>query len=152
MLLWFCPIHGHCYGFHIIASGEGHKDPFSSLFKYYEEMPEDIYYDFVCQLSEFCLNRDPELFKHIQFWHDLFYLVGHVCGINFKSGTVLGLKGVNSEICGQVNSYLQCFKYTATHLSQEHFAFFGQFFLYLMNKDKTRNFQRQAAIVLAGEM
>ena len=127
MLLWFCPIYGHCYGFHIIAGGEGHKDPFSSLFKYCQEMPEHIYYDFACQLSEYCLNREPELFKHAWFWHDLFHLVGHVCGINFKSGRVLGLKGVNSEICEQVNSYLQCIKYTATHLSQEHFAFLLSF-------------------------
>ena len=81
-----------------------------------------------------------------------FTLVGHVCGINFKSGRVLGLKGVNSEICEQVNSYLQCIKYTATHLSQEHFAFFVEFFLYLMSKEKTMNFQRQAAIATAGQM
>ena len=90
----------------LLLVGRGHKDPFSSLFKYCEEMPEHIYYDFACQLSEYCLNREPELFKHTQFWHDLFHLVGHVCGINFKSGRVLGLKGVNSEICEQVNSYL----------------------------------------------
>ena len=99
MFLWFCPIHGHCYGFHIIAGGEGCKDPFSSLYKYCETMPEDIYYDCACQLSEYCLNREPELFKNTQFWHDLFHLVGHVCGINFKSGRALGLKGVNTEIC-----------------------------------------------------
>ena len=34
MFLWFCPIHGHCYGFHVIAGGEGRKHPFSSLVKY----------------------------------------------------------------------------------------------------------------------
>ena len=127
MFLWFCPIHGHCYGFHIIAGREWHKDPFSSLFKYCQVMPEHIYYDFACQLSEYCLNRKPELFKHTQFWHDLFHLIGNVCGINFKSGRVLGLKGVHSEICEQVNSYLQCIKYTPTHLSQEHFAFLFSF-------------------------
>ena len=33
IFLWYCPIHGHCYGFHIIAcGGEGRKDPFSSLY------------------------------------------------------------------------------------------------------------------------
>ena len=31
MFLWFCPIHGHCYGFHLIAGGEGtHFHLFSS--------------------------------------------------------------------------------------------------------------------------
>ena len=27
MFLWFCPQHGHCYGFHIIDGSEGRKDP-----------------------------------------------------------------------------------------------------------------------------
>ena len=115
-------------------------------------MPEDIYYDFACQLSEYCLNREPELFKNTRFWHDLFHFIGHVCGINFKLGRVLGLEGVNTEICEQVNSFLQCIKYTGSHLSQEHFTFFVQFFLYLMNKEKTKTFHQQAAIAVAGQM
>ena len=39
MFLMFCPLHGHCYGFHLIAGGEGRKDPFSAMFKYMEEPP-----------------------------------------------------------------------------------------------------------------
>ena len=42
MFIWFCPIHGHTYGFHLIDGAEGRKDPFSSLFKYKEEMLDDI--------------------------------------------------------------------------------------------------------------
>lgn len=26
LFLWFCPIHGHCFGFHIISGPEGRKD------------------------------------------------------------------------------------------------------------------------------
>ena len=63
LFLWFCPIHGHAYGFHLIQGGEGHKDPFASLYKYLETPPKDVFYDFACQLSEYCLNREPELFK-----------------------------------------------------------------------------------------
>ena len=50
VFLWFCPIHGHCYGFHLVAGGEGHKDPFPSLYKYLKDSPTDILYDFACQL------------------------------------------------------------------------------------------------------
>ena len=89
-------------------------------------------------------NREPELFKSTRFWHDLFHFIGHLCGINFKSGRILGQEGVNAEICEQINSFLQCIKYTGSHLSQDHLTFFLQFFLYLMNKDKTRNFQKLA--------
>lgn len=152
IFLWFCPIHGHCYGFHLIAGGEGRKDPFSSLFKYKEQMPQNLFYDFACQLNEYCLNREPELFKETRFWHDLFHALGHKCGWNFKSGRVTGMEGINSEICEQVNAFLQCVKYTASHLSQEHFVFFLQFFIYLLNKDKTARFQRQAGVALAGNM
>ena len=73
MFIWFCPIHGHTYGFHLIDGGEGRKDPFSSLFKFKEEMPEHIFYDFACGLSEYALNRAPSLFANTRFWHDLFH-------------------------------------------------------------------------------
>ena len=152
MFLWFCPIHGHAYGFHLIAGGEGRKDPFSSLYKYMETPPEHIFYDFACQLQEYCLNREPEMFKNTRFWHDLFHSITHLCGPNFKSGRVTGLEGINSEICEQVNGFLQCIKYTASHLSQQHFVFFVQFFLYLLNKDKTKKFEQQAAVAVAGHL
>ena len=45
VFLWFCPIHGHSYGFNLIAGGEGRKDPFSSLFKYKPTAPDEIFYD-----------------------------------------------------------------------------------------------------------
>lgn len=152
MFLWFCPIHGHSYGFHLIEGGEGRKDPFCSLYKYLDTPPDHIYYDFACQLSEYCLNREPELFKNTRFWHDLFHALGHVCGPNFKSGRVVGLEGVNSEICEQVNAFLQCVKFTASHLSQDHFIFFLQFFLYILNQEKTKKFRQQASVAVAGHL
>lgn len=150
MFLWFCPIHGHSYGFHIIERGEGRKDPFSALYKYMPEMPDHIFYDFACQLSEYCLNREPALFKFTRFWHDLFHLVGHVCGYNFKSGRVVGLEDLNTEICEQWNSLLQSVKYTASHFTQEHFVFFLQHSLHRLNTKKTKKFAHQAQIALAG--
>ena len=152
MFLFFCPMHGHCYGFHIIDSGEGRKDVFSSLYKYLETPPKHLFYDNACQLQEYCLNREPDLFLDTQFWHDLFHSIGHICGFNFRSGRIIGLEGINTEICEQVNSFLQSVKYTASHLTQEHFMFFLQFFLYILNKNKTENHKKQASIALAGHM
>ena len=150
MFLWFCPVHGHCYGFHLIDGAEGRKDVFSSLMKYKETMPKELFYDNACQLLEYCLNREPDLFKNTRFWHDLFHSIAHLCGINYKSTRVEGLEGINSEICEQVNSYLQSVKYTGAHLSQEHFVFFLQFFLYLLNEEKTERQREMAKIALAG--
>ena len=32
---------------------------------------------FVCFLSEYALNRAPELFRFTRLWHDLFHAIGH---------------------------------------------------------------------------
>jgi hypothetical protein len=48
MFLWFCPVHGHSYSFHLISGGEGRKDPFASLFKYLEHAPDVVFYDNAC--------------------------------------------------------------------------------------------------------
>ena len=61
-------------------------------------------------------------------------------------------KGMNTEICEQVNAFLQCIKFTASHLSQEHFAFFLQFFLYLLNKEKTAKHNKLCTVVVAGHL
>ena len=150
IFLWFCPIHGHSYGFHLIDGAEGPKDVFSSLLKYKEDMPQELFYDNACHLSEFCLNCEPALFQDTRFWHDLFHTIAHLCGINFKSMRVEGFGRINTEICEQVNSYFQAIKYTGTHLSQEHFIFFLQFFLYLLNKDKTEHQRELAKLAVAG--
>ena len=57
MFLFFCPLHGHCYGFHIIDGAEGRKDPMQTLFKYLLEA-EIIFYDYACQLEEYSMNRE----------------------------------------------------------------------------------------------
>ena len=68
----------------------------------------------------------------------------------YTSTRVEGLGGINTEICEQVNSYLQSIKYTGAHLSQDHFVFFLQFFLYLLNKDKTKRNSELAKLALEG--
>ena len=84
MFLWFCPMYGHCYGLHLISCGEGRKDPFSSLLKYKSTAPDELLYDFACQLNEYCLHRAPHYFRCTHFWHDLFHGITHKCGECFK--------------------------------------------------------------------
>ncbi len=150
MFLFFCPDHGHCYGFHLIDKAEGRKDPFCAMFKFMEQAPEEVFYDFACQLSEYTLNREPSFFRCTRFWHDLFHGVTHICGDCFKSDRIHGLKSPNTEICEQFNSYLQCMKFTGSHMSQEHFMLFAQFMIYRWNKDKTVRFESIARVALGG--
>ena len=149
MFLWFCPVHGHCYGFHLISGGEGRKDPFSSLFKYMERAPEVVFYDNACQLSEYCLNREPAFFKNTRFFHDCFHGFTHKCAKTFRSARLPSLK-VNSEICEQFNSRLQCIKYTGTHLSQARFVFLTQLVLHFWNQEKTQLFRKKLEVACQG--
>lgn len=149
MFLWFCPIHGHCYGFHLISGGEGRKDPFASLFKYLECAPEVIFYDNACQLSEYCLNREPAFFKNTRFFHDCFHGFAHKCAKTFRSARLPSLQ-VNSEICEQFNSRLQCIKYTGTHLSQGRFVFLTQLVLHFWNQEKTQLFRKKLQVACQG--
>ena len=45
--LWFCPIHGQCYGFHLMMGTVGRKDLSFSMYKYLSKPPEDVFYDLV---------------------------------------------------------------------------------------------------------
>ena len=137
---------------HLINKAEGCRDPFCSLYKFLEHIPKHIFYDFTCSLSEYALNRALELFRFTRFWHDLFHAIGQKCGMNFKSSRVDGLEGINTEIFEQVNSYLQCIKFIGSHLSQEHFMFFTQFFFYLLNKDKTKKYNWMKAVAAAYQL
>jgi hypothetical protein len=143
LFLWFCPIHGHCYGFHVIDGSEGRKDPFASAYQYMSEAPRELFYDFACSLNEYCLNREPHFFQNTRFWHDVFHSFAHKCGPNFKSQRIPSLQGVDSEICEQFNAYIQCIKFTGTHLTQSHFCFFLQFFIYLWQEKKTFSFEKK---------
>jgi hypothetical protein len=152
MLFFFCPIHGHVYGFHLIDGFEGPKDVFSPIYKFKPTAPSELFYDFACQLNEYCLNREPEFFELCRFWHDVFHSVGHKCGCLFKSRRVTGLAGVNTEICEQFNSYLQCIKYTGSHLSQTHMMLFTQFMVHLFNQHKTERFKKISRVSVEGTL
>jgi len=38
---------------------EGRKDPFASALLYMENPPNEVFYDFSCQLEKYALNREP---------------------------------------------------------------------------------------------
>ena len=64
LYLWFDPQHyGHWYGFHMIPSSEGRKDPSCSLYSYMKVPPEEVFYDFSCQLEGYFLKREPGFWK-----------------------------------------------------------------------------------------
>lgn len=148
LFLWFCPQHGHCYGFHLIPKSEGRKDAFASIFKYLPTPPSNIFYDFACSLSEYCLNREPTYFRDVHFYHDIFHGYSHSCGGAFKATRNRSL-AVNTSICEQFNSYLKKFKYVASHLTQKKYTFLLQYAIYLWNKRKSTVYEGRLQLALA---
>ena len=150
LFLWFCPMHGHCYGCHIVDGSEGRKDPANSLYTHLTEAPEVVFYDFSCSLEEYCLNREAGFFKNTRFYHDIFHGYTHNCSPVYSSKGLRGLESVNTSICEQFNSYLQCIKSSAKQMSQEHFMFFTQFMVNIWNKKKKQTFTNKLKIALSG--
>ncbi|XP_069109370.1 uncharacterized protein [Argopecten irradians] len=149
LFLWFCPSHGHCYGFHM-AYAEGRKDPYASLYSHIEVPPKDIFYDFGCNLQEYCLNRESGFFEKVRFFHDIFHGFSHKCSKGYRSSRLLGLDTINSEICEQFNSFLQCIKPAARQMNQTNFVFYLQFFLHIWNEQKHERYRKRLSVALAG--
>ena len=137
IMFFFCPMHGHCYGFHVVPKSEGRKDVFYALLKYLPTAPELLFYDFACSLSQYGLNREPSYFRSIRCSHDIFHAVGHKCPSCFTLASSLSNLSLNTEICEQFNAFIKHVKYTGTHLSFDHFCFFTQFCVYIWNQRKT---------------
>ena len=113
-------------------------------------MPQELFYDNACHLSEYCLNREPALFEDTRFWHDLFHAIAHLCGINFKSTRVEGFGGINTEICEQVNSYLPGYQVHRNTPFSRSLCLLFTIFLYLLNNDKTKHQSELASLAIAG--
>ena len=150
LFLWFCPTHGHCYGGHIINGSEGRKDPCFSLFSYLSKAPDIIFYDFACSLEEFCLNREPKYYKNTQFFHDIFHGFSHTCSSVYSSKRIPSLNHVNTSLCEQFNSFLQCIKASGKSMSQRRFLFYVQFFINIWNERKQKSFENKLRIAAQG--
>lgn len=146
VFLWFCPRHGHCYGFHIIPASEGRKDPAASLYTHCKEAPKDVMYDFACSLSEYSHNGESGYFSKTRFFHDVFHGYTHKCSKAFRANRLLGFGSVNSSICEQFNSFIQNIKTSARLMSQSHFCFYLQFFIHIGNKKKRLSFKKHTII------
>jgi hypothetical protein len=123
MALW-CP-HVVCLGFHIMPIAEGRNDVFSALFKYWDKAPKVVVYDFACQLSEYCMKREPEFFKDTLFVIDRMHASGHTgCSqssfISHHEQTNPSLKTINSSAAECGNSGLGKIRKSTSYMTEEH--------------------------------
>ena len=149
LFLWFDPQHyGHCYGYHMIPGSEGRKDPACSAYAFMESAPLEMFYDFSCQLEEYCLNREPGFWKRTRFFHDTFHGFCHSCAIVYTSSRLRILRKANTEICEQTNAFLQHIKYSVRGMSLNRFNHFMQFILHIWSQKKCENFRRRCTLAM----
>jgi len=140
----FCP-HGVCYGYEVMSTNESPYHPFQILRSRFKIAPKLVIYDNACKLHQYCLNREPAIFKHTQFSVDRFHWKGH---IGCSSGYCLDqyqhpqLKAINSQINEQANSNLQHIKGQLAYMSIENFKFTLSLFLAIKNQDLYRKITR----------
>ena len=81
----------------MIPGHEGRKDPACSAYAYMETAPLEMFYDFSCQLDEYCLNREPGFWKRTRFYHDTFHGICHSFAIVYTSSRLKILRKTNTE-------------------------------------------------------
>ena len=150
LFLWFCPSHGHCYGYHIIPGTEGRKDPAASLYTHLEKARDYVLYDFACSFSGYCHNRESGYFRNTSYFHDVFHGYTHTCTVAFRCNRLSRFDQVNSSIVEQFNSFLQNIKTAAKLMTQTHFCFHLQFFIFLWNKQKKEASRKRLQVAMNG--
>jgi hypothetical protein len=107
IILFWCAKHRLCIGFVLLESAESCEYVYSTLISRFKTMPKTIIYDNACNLSEYCLNRAPELFQDTKFLVDAFHFGGHTnCSSSFNSGMHRSLHGFSSVLHEQKNALI----------------------------------------------
>jgi len=139
----FCP-HGICLGFQAMHRFEGASTLFEILVQRFPEMPGTIIYDNACNLSKYCLTREPTLFSRVKFFVDRVHWAGHVgCHRGFcmdaypKTLPVMGmtLGDINSQVCEQGNSKMELIAVQTKYMRQDTYMDYVKLFLHLANAE-----------------
>lgn len=123
VLLFFCVDHNNCIGFVILDRAESPKVISDIFLTRFEIMPHTILYDNSCNLSEFILNRTPQLFKDTQFLIDGFHFSAHSnCANSYNISDYPFSISVNSSLVEQKNAQLRYMKATSPCLKYNTFV------------------------------
>ena len=110
ILTCLCP-HGKVYGATLMEQAESPRHVFETLLLHLPKAPDNIVYDFACQLQTYCLNREPRFFRKSRFLVDRFHEKNHsACGGTQRLKEYLAvpeLAALNSQAAEQLNSRLR---------------------------------------------
>ena len=119
---------------------ESPKHPFDIFRLHFETAPSVIIYDNACKLHQYCLNREPQFFKHTLFAVNRFHWKGHVgCSSGYCLDTYrhsVDLRSINSQVNEQANAGLQRIRGQLAYMTLDNFMYTMSLFLCIKNKDK----------------
>ena len=139
IILYWCANHRICLGFSILSNAESCEMVFTTIVTRFPVIPEVIVYDNACNLSEYCLNRNPALFKSTTFLCDAFHYQGHVnCSHSFNSALSGVMSGLPSVLHEQKNSILAKNKISSIFMRFDTFAYMIKGLVSLLNHEQKK--------------
>ena len=113
LFLWFCTLHGHCYGFHMIDGGEGRKDPCYIVYIHIWKNLQKLYFMILHVVwMNTCVTGSLVSSKKKRCFHDIFHGYTHKCSQVFQAKRLNNINCFNTSICEQFNSFIQTIKYS----------------------------------------
>ena len=124
VFLWWCLDCSLNVGFTVLDSAESAHHAFATLRTRFDKPPSIVVYDNACNLSEYCLNRDPFFFSDTLFLVDALHFSNHVnCSPVYYVKQYRSMVGVSSVMHEQKNSLLHHLKDLAPLMAFQTFAY-----------------------------
>ena len=138
LFLWFCPIHFHCYWYHIIPGSEGRKDMAASLYTHFEKVPDKMF----CTISH-------SVYQNLRIIVNLDILRIRLSFMMFFTDIHINTQQ-HSDVIAYLNSMQQTHqnvKASAKLISQIHFCFYFQLFIHEPTKKGVFPKKEQCSLV-----
>jgi len=140
----FCR-HSVCLGFSLMENVESPKTPFDILRNHFTSDLDRlvVIYDNACNLHEYCMNREPYLFRKTKFHVDRLHFKNHKkCSLGYNINTYdanLMYKTLNSQANEQMNALLRNYEAIIGGQCPENvLLYLSTYFVYLSRKKKLK--------------
>ena len=131
---FWCADHSVALGFVVLPKSESLEIVYNTLVTRFPVMPQIIIYDNGCNLSEYCLNRSPQLFADTIFLVDAFHYAGHTnCSASFNSKRSGIMDDLSSVLHEHKNATLAKSKIPAMYMRYDTFVFMFKVMISSMN-------------------
>ncbi|XP_077986107.1 uncharacterized protein LOC144440592 [Glandiceps talaboti] len=133
--------HKVCLGFEVMKQHESPATPFKIIKQRFQRAPRIIVYDNGCKLHQYCLNREPEFFKHTIFLVDRLHWCNHTgcsSGYNMNVYKNSEVRTLNSQICEQTNAVIARIRSQLAYMLPDNFILHTAIFLSMAN-NKTKS-------------